>query len=557
LVREVTLKLFWIVLIISSGTICHAQQITPGFPILEEYVRRQLVLTDSSSKYSFFVRPIRLDDHDELPEIDFLYTKTGSHFIILPTVSTTTVNTWRPYGWGNKGLLPNVGFQTYLSGGIFFKTNFFSFQFQPEMVAIQNLSFQGFGEGMPIGAVRARFFYWNNGDHPERFGSSSLFRAWWGQTSVKLEAGAFALGISTENIWWGPGQFNALIFSANAEGFPHLKLETKKPAKTFLGTFEGQLVVGRLENSNRSPSQNKDWNRRFFRRFNGDWRYLNGIHLAYQPRFLKGLTVGFSRTFQQYNSLRGSKLKDWFPIFEVFQKETFFQNGNTVVYDSKGQDQQVAVSFRFLSTKGRFEIYSEFGRRDHNFNWREFILNPEHARAFLFGFSKLFPVQKDQWIQVRGEITHQQESVNRYIRYPGLIGNQTWHTHSLARGFVNRGESLGVGIGVGSNVQTFELALVEGMNKKGILLERLANHQDFFYRAFGRNSEKRPWIDYSLGLMWDHRFDSFLLGTKLQLVRAQNYQWQDGRFTSEDFDNGPRSLSLFGQVNLIYQLKKN
>lgn len=538
-----------------------AQQLNAGMPILEEHIRRQQLLGKLTSPYSFYLRPISWSQVDQEIldgiSVDPEISKKSFELVPLPVVLSGVFNSKRPYGWGNRGLLPNVGFQTYFSTGFYARAKFLTIQFQPEFIYAQNKSFQGFGEGMPLSAVRARFFYWNNGDHPERFGVDPISRFWWGQSSIKLEAGPFALGLSTENIWWGPGQFNSLIFSNNAEGFPHLKLETRRPAKTFLGTFEGQVILGRLENSLLPPSQNLDWNQRYFRKFNGDWRYLNGIHLAYQPSFLKGFTVGFSRTFQQYNRLRGNKFEDWFPIFEVFQKETFFQNGNTVIYDSKGQDQQVAISFRFFSTKGKFEVYSEFGRRDHNFNWREFLLNPEHARAYLMGFSKLIPLSEEKFLSIKGEVTHQQESVNRYIRYLGLTGNQTWHTHSLARGFVNRGESLGVGQGVGSNVQTMEVSMVDGIKKRGIVLERLANHQDFFYRAFGQNSDQRPWIDYSLGLLWDKQFNSFLIGTKVQLIQSQNYQWQEGRFSSEDFDNAPRSLALFAQVHLIYALSKN
>lgn len=550
---------FILVLVFLGLNDSNSQNLNVSFPIYEEFFRREQLNGNLLSNHSFFVRPLNLSALKKGTSKKFSFQAVSENqnfdFLVLPLVSQTTYNTTRPYGWGNKGMLPNVGLQSYLSTGVFMKIKFFELQVQPEIVYGQNKAFEGFGGDFPTLVLQSRFFYWNNGDNPERFGNSPNIRAWWGQSFAKFNFGSLALGISTENIGWGPGQFNSLIFSANAEGFPHLKLETHKPIKTFLGIFEGQILMGRLENSLESPTQNDFLNNRYFKPFDGDWRYVNGVHIAYQPNFLKGFTVGFSRTFQQYSKLKGNKFRDWFPIFEVFQKETFFQNGNTVDYDNKGQDQQVAVSFRFLSSKGRFEVYSEFGRRDHNFNWREFILNPEHARAFLFGFSKLFPVENDKLVQLRGEITHQQESVNRYIRYPGLIGNQTWHTHGLARGFVNRGESLGVGIGVGSNVQTLELSIVDGLEKKGIQLERLANHQDFFYRAFGQNPEKRPWIDYSLGLIWDQQFDSFILGSKVQIIKSQNYQWESGAFSSEDFDNGPRSLSLFGQVHLIYHFR--
>lgn len=531
-------------------------------PVIEEYVRRIQLQSDGALPHSFFVRPISISE-SKLARLDSILFPSENRnpnirFSILPMVTTMAYNTKRPYGWGNKGMLPNVGFQTYLSGGVFLKLKFLEIQLQPEYVFSQNKAFQGFSSEFPTSILQDRFFYWNNGDNPERFGDEAISRFWWGQSSATLNFGPIGMGISTQNLIWGPGTWNNLIFGSNAEGFPHLTLHTKRPIKTPIGSFEGQLVLGRLENSGLAPSQSEFLNSRYFKPFDGDWRYLNGFHLAYQPSFLKGFFVGLSRTFQQYNKYRTNTFKDLFPIFEVFQKEGFFANGNTVIYDSKGQDQQVAVSFRYFSTQGKFEVYSEFGRRDHAFNWRDFTMNPDHARAYLMGFQKLVPLSvPEKYIQIRGEITHQQESVSRYIRYPGLDGNQTWHTHGLARGFVNRGETLGVGQGVGSNVQTMEISIIEGFNKKGLMLERLANHQDFYYRAFGNSdSGVDPWIDLSLGILWDHKVKNWVLSTKTQFIYAMNYQWQTTHTPSNEFEKGQNLLSFFGQASLVYHFTK-
>src|SRR5690606_28169693 len=94
------------------------------------------------------------------------------------------------------------------------------------------------------------------------------------------------------------------------------------------------------------------------------------------------------------------------------------ENDNSVDYDGRAQDQQVSISIRYFNPKAHAELYLEYGRRDHSYDWRDFILNPEHARAYLFGFSKLIKSdQKNTYYQIRGEIVHQQEAVNRYIRY--------------------------------------------------------------------------------------------------------------------------------------------
>jgi len=258
-----------------------------------------------------------------------------------------------------------------------------------------------------------------------------------------------------------------------------------------------------------------------------------------------------------YREKMGNSLLDYFPVFSGVTKERFFEGGNSVDFDEDGADQQISVTFRFVIPKSKFEFYGEFGRRDHALNWREFILNPEHARAYLMGFKKLVSMNKpNRFFQVRAEMTHQQESVNRYIRYPGEFGGLTWHTHTPSRAFANFGQALGVGIGVGSNVQTFEFAVVENFNKYGILFERLENHQDFYYRAGFNNIERKPWIDLSIGFLFDKQWNSILLRSKLQLINGKNYQWQLDEKSIPEFPEGKDLFSIHSQVSLIYFFNK-
>lgn len=536
-----------------------AQGIQVGFPILEERARINQLLNDSIAS-SFLLRPNAILTFDSFSHHnDFtLLSKNKIEVKSIPLVSTVRINSGRPYGWGNYGMVPNVGIQQYISSGFQAKYKFIYFQFQPEFIWASNNDFQGFGENLSEQAIRARFHTLNVGDHPERFGTNVYSKFWWGQSKLTFQYGAFEIGGSTQNIWWGPGQFNSLTFSNNANGFPHLTVNTTKPAKTFLGSFEGQIIVGKLTNSGIAPLQNQELNNRFFRPLRDDWRYLNAMTISYSPKWLKGIHVGISRTFQQYSSMMQNDFASYFPIFDPFQKESFFnEDGNTVEFDGLGRDQSASFFFRVSSKKYKTEFYGEFGRRDHAFNWRDFIMSPEHARAFLLGFNKLVSLESpNRYLQIRGEITHQQESVNRLIRYLGVGGQYSWHTHGVARGFVQNGIPLGVGIGMGSNVQTLEFSVIEDLNKVGFLLERLENQQDFYYRAFGQQSERKPWIDLSLGFLYDKQFNNLLLSSKLQLIHARNYQWQLDPASTPDFPKGENLTSVMAQVSAIYFWKK-
>lgn len=487
------------------------------------------------------VENIPLNEFSEL-EISFLPIYTISRYA-----------SKRPYAWGDFGLVPGVGFQQYFSSGIETKWKFLKLSLQPEFVFSQNKAFEGFGEGVPNYSLFEKFFQWGRGDFPERFGTRPTARFWWGQSSFTASLGAFEAGISTGNVWWGAGQFNSLSFSNNSEGFPRFSITTSKPAKTFIGDIETALIIGKLQSSNLEPSQNIELNDRYFENLPTDWRYLNAIMFDYSPKWIDGLHLGFVRTFHVYDSLRGNTVYDWLPVLEAFQKKNFFQNGNSVEFDANGRSQQLVLFGKYANKRAKAEIYFEIGRRDHAFNWRDYILSPEHARAYLFGFLKLFSLpQQDRYLQVRGEITHQQESINRLVRYSGFGGRWSWHMHGQARGFTNRGQGLGVGTGQGANVQTLEVAVVEGWSKIGVLLERLENDQGFYYRSFYLPSQYKPWIDYSMGLLYDKQFGSLLLSSKLQVIHARNYQWQLDPQSTPEFPRGRNLTSVLAQVSAVY-----
>jgi hypothetical protein len=548
-------RFFFLLLIILPLLNANGQTISAGDPVMEEALRRKQLTGDFDSTVSFSLRPINIGfvsreaifqgkGYVEPP----LERRPKTAFVMLPIRNTLAFHSKRPYGWGNSLMVPNVGLQNYFTAGVSVGFHFLTIQLQPEFTVAQNKPYAGFPNDFSNRINRERFHYWNVGDFPERFGENGEVRVWWGQSKVSINFGSFETGISTGNIWWGPGQFNSLTFSNNAQGFPHLTVNTTRPAKTSIGTFEGQLIAGRLENSLLEPSQHPELNERYFRAFNGDWRYLNAITLSYQPKWVPGLTVGFSRTFQQYSEYINGRFREYIPIFDAFQKtEVGFDK------DGEGRDQQATVFSRLFVPGAKAEIYFEYGRRDHSYNWREFIINPDHARAYLLGFSKVIGLRKpNTYVQVRGEMTQQQESINRYIRYEGLGGGLSWHTHYNSRGFVNYGEALGVGIGTGSNVQTLEFAYVEGLKKYGIRLERLANHQDFFYRAFGSDPERKPWVDWSVGFLWDFKWEGLVMGSTIQLIQGENYQWQLRKGSSPEFPMGKDIFNVAAEGHLIY-----
>jgi hypothetical protein len=515
-----------------------AQNLPANVFVLEEFIRRSQLINKNSSS-SFLTRPISLADSlltDFLPYSMKLASSSENIFwkrqvSLLPIFSGTQFGTGIPYPEASKFLVAK-GVQQWISTGVYASFGPFSFQLQPEWIFVQNKNYD-FGQSKAAGI-----------EYTERFGQGGYNRLLLGQSSLRANWGAFSVGVSSENIWWGPGQYNSLLFSNNAFGFYHLTLNTRKPAKTFLGSFEGQILMGKLENFAAFEREGKE-----------DWRYLNGITLSYQPKWIPGFYVGFSRVFQQYSSYNNQSLAYYFPIFEPFQKVNLIDPNtgvfNSTEYDGRLQSQQLTGFARIVIPKAKAEVYFEYGRRDHAVDWREFLLNPEHARAYIFGFKKLISLSKNNFFQISGEILQQQESINILTRY-GPAGNGSWSSHAIIQGFTHRGQMLGPGVGPGSNVQTLETSWVKGMKKIGIRWERLNRHQDEYVRVFNDPSENSRWVDYSARLLGDWQWKNLIVSPSVNLIYSLNPNWSLDSNSTSEFPSGRKEFYTQSQVNLIY-----
>ena len=539
-IRLISIFLWWVFWTIPVTLF--SQSLPSNQFIFEEYLRRgQLVGKIPNS--SFSTRPFVSLDSIDLENSRYVYPileKDSNRFFspevkLLPLSMASQFGSGNPYPEGGK-FLQSKGYQQLISAGIYGSFGPLSIQLQPEFIFAQNSSYNtGFSKEGGIEFV-------------EIFGEGAYSKLLPGQSSIRLNYGAFSLGASTENIWWGPGQYNSLLFSTNAFGFQHLTLNTRKPAKTFLGSFEGQIILGKLENF--AP---------FIRNGKEDWRYVNGITFSYQPKWIPGLFFGVSRVFQQYSSFNNQTLAYYFPIFEPFQKVNlinpnlpFFDSSE---YDDRLQSQQLIGFARLVIPKTKAEIYFEFGRRDHAVDWREYILNPEHARAYLLGFKKLISLPNESFFEVNGEVLQQQESINILTRY-GASGGSSWASHGIRQGFTNQGQLLGPGVGPSSNVQTLETSWVKGVKKLGVRWERLNRHQDVYTRRFNDPSENGRWVDYSARLLADWQFKNLLVSSTFNLVYSLNPQWDLKDKSITEFPNGEKDFSLTVQIQFIYLFKK-
>src|SRR5690606_74623 len=214
----------------------------------------------------------------------------------------------------------------------------------------------------------------NTIDQPERFGDGWYTRILPGQSSIRLTFNPVSVGVSTENLWWGPGIHNSLLMTNTAPGFPHLTLNTTRPIRTYIGSFEGQVIGARLEGSGYPPTPlgSPDHYDKYYRPKSDDWRYLSGIALTYQPRWVKGLSLGMQRVFVGYHNTLGNNIKNYLPFFEPVNKGDYGSGSDSASADEAvSRDQLISVFARWLIAEANAEVYFGSGSNSQtlNVNW--------------------------------------------------------------------------------------------------------------------------------------------------------------------------------------------
>jgi len=567
-----------------------AQSLPVGTPVLEDAYRRAQLLGQIDSSISFTARPffpvdaLKLKngfdpdyslEKDSWSEFNGIlkFDKGKGMVMLLPITWINQFNSARPAGLNDGPMIPARGYQTLISGGIYFQYDHLSIQLRPELVNAENSNYQGFAHTRtdPVWAEQLWYQYYNYYlniiDLPERFGEKTYQKAFWGQSSIRLNFKAVSFGLSTENLWWGPGMQNSLLMTNSAPGFMHFTLNTIRPVRTSIGSFEGQLIAGRLNSSGYTPPEPE---RRYFQTLlyipkTDDWRYLNGIVFSYQPKWVPGLFLGLTRSFQVYekdlgNSIDAKKIGDMIPVFgtikigdmlPVFSTFSKMKAGSAND-DVKKRHQLSSVFFRWIWLKALGEVYMEYGRSDDYWDQRDLMLEASHSSAYVLGLRKLIPLKsyKDEYIQFNMELTQLEMNPTTRNRF-----GQSWYLSDIVRdGYTNQGQLLGAGIGPGSNLQTISISWVKSLKTVGIQFERFMHNSDFFNTSI--KDPRMNWADISAGLLANWNYKNLLFNAKLEAIRSMNYQWVYTPIPGNPpfyWDPGKDSYNYHAQIGVTYR----
>ncbi len=489
-------------------------------------VSRVNALLDTSRQYKSY----------NIRNSSFDYNATFKHWnqISIRHISALSIiqeNDNLPFGINDGSMHPTVGKQNYFNVQIGVQWGRLALQVAPEKLIAENLpvdglskNFDGSINGNPGNFWRRYYEISENViENPNRHFKEKSEEVFIGQSSLKYNFNKWAIGVSNENLWWGPGIHYSLILTNNAPGFLHYTINTQKPIETFLGKIETQLIGGKLKNSNIVPSENDNpYAAQWYIPKDTSERYITGMVFSLEPKWTKNLYIGFSNMAYMYTKNMNG-LEDATPLSN-FSKYT----------QLKKRPALGSLFLRYAMPKDHAEVYFEYGRNDRGATPLN-IFYDSVATGYVAGVRKLFPIsQNANW----GAISLNLEIVQLKLPQANLIWNNalvakqsSWYTNSQVRqGYTNNGQILGSYVGPGGSGQTIHLAWVKGYNKIGMGVERYSHNKDFYYYNYfnglvypGPNF--KYWSDFIYSFYMRIKIGNFIVSSEIKKGESYNYLW--------------------------------
>ncbi|MBM3413082.1 MAG: capsule assembly Wzi family protein [Bacteroidetes bacterium] len=482
--------------------------------ILDSAAAAKQNLTD----YSFTIRPI-------MPEI---WESTKKNWIAFKRIGySRSFNDSVPLTINNESFYSATGWQERITAGVQLKLGRLLVDFQPEYVKAENLKQASISDQVRDGNYFTRLYFYqlNVIDWPQQFGTKPLEKFYLGQSSAKILFDHFSVGLSNENIWWGPGRRNALVMTNNAPGFLHADVKTAKPVKTIFGSIEMQAVFGKLDSSGVEPVENlrqqQYWPGAYIPKENIR-RQLLGFVFSWKPRWIKHLHIGYAAAYYGYETYENAT-GDPIPLYPY----------SMTIPKGKGA-KMGSLFFRYAMPEDGAEIYGEFGRADRlPTPWN--LTEDTIPVGYVFGLRKWMKLRGQNHIEVSMELSHLQLPDPRLtfnaVSPFGIPKVSSWYTHPQVRqGYTNHGQLLGAGIGPGGNSQFLGISWINGQNRIGVHGERWVHNNEMNYyqnlsSALGYGPHFKYWASFTYGAHAQVRVKNLFLSAAYNVGKSLNYQW--------------------------------
>ena len=476
---------------------------------IDELVRNLVLLDKIPSNTNLTIRPYYtetklnyqslLQTIDSSIEYDPLLFK-NKYFTLkkIPLQFGQKLNTNHPYGGNDGAMSYSKGYQFQISGGLFAQFKNIKLLLRPEYVQTATQEYKTSS-------------YWGQVNPAYK-------KLLLGNSSLRFDLGKISMGVSTQNLWWGPGIYNSLLMSNNAQGFFHYSINSNRPIKNFLGTFQFQVISATLTQDSLQGFENNGLKRRDI---NKSDRFLSSLAVDYQPSFLKNISFGINRSLQSYKDrLPTDFVQKNIPVLSAFFGST------SAARDTFPQDQTVSIYTKWMFPKSHAELYYQFAYNDAKANWRDFWLDMSHSTAYILGFKKLFILKDEKYLDLGMEVMKLGQTPSYLHRNAG-----NFYEHSQIReGYTNQNQIMGAGSGFGNNMQTIQLSMNKGWNKIGLIFHHI--QQNPMALVSGVNDlglRKIKWDDYAYGIQSRFKYKNILFNANVEWVNSKNYLWTMGQ----------------------------
>lgn len=464
----------------------------------EQYLR-YLQTTGEVAPYPWSVRGFGPAEADRLlppvaghPWADHLAVQrdtVGAAFRVLPVDVRMAYNSAFPFAMNDGPVWAGRGVTTSVEAGVAFRAGPLSLVLAPTVFWAENRDFELRPNGRPGELAFGDGFFPGTIDAPQRFGDRSFGRIDPGQSSIRLDAGKVALGVSTANQVWGPGGEEPLILGNAGPGFLHSFAGTSSPVNVGVGRVHGRVVYGRLDQSAYSSIQEGSRRRRF----------MSGIVGVMQPRGITGLEVGASRFFHTPWPEQGLRAARLLKPLEGILKKGVRGEGSPTDPLSDVDNQLASVFFRWVAAPAGFEVYGEYAREDHNYDLRDLTLEPDHNSAYMLGLRRAWRASPERMVAVRAEVMDARVTRLARIRYQA-----PFHIHAATnQGHTQLGQALG-GRAVHGGAGSF--AALDLYHRRGrwtgywLREERGASGEGWHGRPQEENGGATVWVAHGAGV---------------------------------------------------------
>lgn len=381
---------------------------------------------------------------------------------VLPLVLAGGLRTAYPVDRNDGPVWSGRGWSAILTGGVTGRWGPVHVALQPSVFAVQNRAFP-----LPDTAVvgRSRLAYpWASGDLDWylRAGSGTRGAVGLGDSFVEVRAGYLRAGVSHERLRWGPARRYPLLFSGTAGGFPHLYLGTGRNLVTYLGTFSGEILWGRLDES--------DW---FDADPRNDLRLLSALQVRWVPELVPGLELSYALARHE-------------PLPE--RRLAIGQFAQLITGDPADEDParcgmpMGTLAFRLALPGGGLEVYGEIGRGEGFLVPDPGVSETRLSRVYVVGFARTDTTASGATWRVSGEAVRQALDLPQPGRTaPRGVPSPPRHGHT------HRGQLLGAYIGPGSNAQYLAFDRLDPAWNWGAFVERVRRDDDTYFRSLAGN----------------------------------------------------------------------